>query len=62
MRKTLFLFSGEGTHNKETQFRILKQSSLWKQIDEYLQSELNLDLEKLWHREIGHHRCPYSPC
>jgi len=61
MRKTLFLFSGEGTHNKETQFRLLKQSSLWKPIDEYLQSELNLDLEQLWHREIGHHRCPYSP-
>lgn len=61
MGKTVFLYSGEGTHNSETRFRLLKESSQWSQIEDVLASKLRLDLEQVWQREIGTHRCPYSP-
>jgi acyl transferase domain-containing protein/acyl carrier protein len=61
MKKTVFLYSGEGTHSIETRFRLLKQSAHWSRIEDILSSKLNLDLEQLWNREIGRHRCPYSP-
>jgi acyl transferase domain-containing protein/acyl carrier protein len=61
MKKTVFVYSGEGTHSSDTQARLLKQSTHWPQIEEILNSSLNLDLEQLWDREIGKHRCPYSP-
>jgi acyl transferase domain-containing protein/acyl carrier protein len=61
MKKTVFLYSGEGTSSIETRFRILKHSAQWSQIEDILRSKMSLDLEQLWNREIGTHRCPYSP-
>jgi acyl transferase domain-containing protein/acyl carrier protein len=61
MNKVVFLYSGEGTHSAETRFRLLKQSSQWSRIEDSLRSKLALNLEQLWNREIGNHRCPYSP-
>jgi len=61
MKKTVFLFSGEGTNSIETRFRLLKNSPSWAQIENILSSKLNLDLEHLWNREIGRHHCPSSP-
>jgi acyl transferase domain-containing protein/acyl carrier protein len=61
MKKTVFLYSGEGTHSQETGFKLLKHSPAWKQIANILSETLNLDLEELWNREIGRHRCPFSP-
>jgi hypothetical protein len=61
MQKTVFVYSGEGTHSSDTQTRLLKQSPCWSQIEDILDSRLNLDLEQLWDSEIGRHRCPYSP-
>jgi acyl transferase domain-containing protein len=61
MTKTVFLFSGEGTHHRESQNRLLKHSTRWTQIEDILRSTLNLDLESLWAREIKRHQCPYSP-
>ena len=61
MKKTVFLYSGEGTHSAETRFRLLKQSTPWPRVEEILSSKLGVNLEQLWHREIGRHRCPFSP-
>lgn len=61
MKKTVFLYSGEGTHSSETGFSLLKHSTLWSRIEDILRSKMNLNLEQLWNREIGKHRCPYSP-
>lgn len=61
MKKTVFLYSGEGTHSSETRFRLFKHSTHWSQVEDILSSKMNLDLEQLWKREIGTHRCPYSP-
>lgn len=61
MNKTVFLYSGEGTHFSDSQFNLLKRATLWPRIKEILRSRLNLDMEQLWIKEIGHHRCPYSP-
>lgn len=61
MQKTVFVYSGEGTHGSDTRTRLLKQSPCWSQIEDILDSTLNLDLEQLWDSEIGRHRCPYSP-
>ena len=61
MGKTVFLYSGEGTHSSESGFRLLKRAAIWPQIEKILASKLDLDLEQLWEQEIGSHRCPYSP-
>lgn len=61
MKKTVFLYSGEGTHSAETHFRLLKQSAPWPRVEDILSSKLGVNLEQLWNREIGKHRCPYSP-
>ena len=61
MKKTLFLYSGEGTQGNETRFRLIKQSTRWMQIEDHLRSSLNLDLEQIWKNEINRHRCPHSP-
>jgi acyl transferase domain-containing protein/acyl carrier protein len=61
MKKTVFLYSGEGTHSQETGFRLLKHSSAWKKIAKILSETLNVDLEERWGREMARHRCPYSP-
>jgi acyl transferase domain-containing protein/acyl carrier protein len=61
MKKTVFLFSGEGTNNSESEFKLLKHSKYWSEIQSVLNSKLDLDLEEIWKSEIGKHRCPYSP-
>ena len=61
MKKTVFLFSGEGTHSVESGFRLLKQSAPWPRVEEILSSKLGVNLEQLWHREVGRHRAPFSP-
>jgi len=61
MQKTVFVYSGEGTQSNETQARLLKQSPYWQQSEDILRFRLDLNLEEVWQREIGRHRCPYSP-
>jgi len=61
MKKTIFVYSGEGTHSSDTQARLLKQSPYWRQSEAILHAKLDLNLEEVWQREIGRHRCPYSP-
>ena len=61
MKKTVFLYSGEGTNNSETKFNLLKHSKYWSEIQHILKSKLDLDLEEIWEKEIGKHRCPASP-
>ena len=61
MKKNIFLYSGEGTSNRESSFKLLEHSKPWPEIRSILDSKLDLDLEKIWQNEIGKHRCPYSP-
>ena len=61
MKETVFLYSGEGTHSRETGFRLLKHSTQWSRIEDILSTKMDLNLEELWKREMGLHRCPYSP-
>ena len=61
MKKTLFLYSGEGTKNSESQFKLIKHSKYWSEIQHILKSKLDIDLEEVWKNEIDKHRCPYSP-
>ena len=61
MKKTIFLFSGEGTRSSETGFNTLKHSPTWTEIEAIVQAKLNLDLQTLWNQETGSHRGPASP-
>ena len=61
MKKIIFLYSGEGTSNRESSYKLLEHSRYWYEIRSILDSKLDLDLEKIWQNEIGKHRCPYSP-
>ena len=61
MKKTVFLYSGEGTRNNASDFKLLKQSKYWSEIQNILKSKLDLDLEEVWEKDIDIHRCPYSP-
>jgi acyl transferase domain-containing protein/acyl carrier protein len=61
MKKIIFLYSGEGTSNRESRFKLLQHSNYWSEIGAILDSKLNLNLEEIWKNEIGKHRCPYSP-
>ena len=61
MKKRIFLYSGEGTSNSESSFKLLEHSRYWPEIRSILDSKLDLDLEETWQNEIGKHRCPYSP-
>ena len=61
MKKIIFLYSGEGTSNRESSFKLLQHSNYWPEIGSILNSKLNLSLEEIWKNEIGKHRCPYSP-
>jgi acyl transferase domain-containing protein len=61
MKKTMFLFSGEGTRSGDTGFRLLTRAPSWTRIEEILKAKLGLDLEEIWHREAGRHRAPFSP-
>lgn len=61
MKKTIFLYSGEGTSDRHSQYALLTYSRRWAQCAAILQTELNLNLETLWTEQIGRHRCPHSP-
>lgn len=61
MKKTIFIYSGEGTSNDESHFKLIKHSQNWTPINKILKNKLNLDLEAVWKSEIGRNKCPYSP-
>ena len=61
MKKIVFLYSGEGTSDRGSSFKLLEHSKYWSEIRSILLSKFDLDLEKIWQNEIGRHRCPYSP-
>ena len=61
MEKTVFSYSGEGTHGPETGSGIFKTSRKWNEINELLNKHFNLDLERLWNENVGSHVCPFSP-
>jgi acyl transferase domain-containing protein/acyl carrier protein len=61
MRKVLYVYSGEGTQNSESDNRLIKTSYRWAEISDILREQFDLDLEQLWRDEIGSHKCPFSP-
>lgn len=61
MKKTIFLYSGEGTRDSGSRFTLLKYSKYWSEIEAILRSKLNIDLEQTWKAEAGRHQCPQSP-
>ena len=61
MKKIIFLYSGEGTSNGDSSFKLLKHSKCWSEIRSILDSQFGLNLEEIWKNEIGRHRAPYSP-
>lgn len=61
MKRTIYLYSGEGTSDPDSQYALIKYSRRWTECASILQDELNLNLEALWTEEIGSHRCPHSP-
>jgi len=61
MKKTVFLYSGEGTRASENDFKLLKHSDHWTEIGQILQDKLNLDLETIWNSDGDPLRCPNSP-
>ena len=52
MKKIIFLYSGEGTSNRESRFKLLQHSNYWSEIGAILDSKLNLNLEEIWKNEI----------
>ena len=60
-KRTLFLYSGEGTSSRQTEPTLLRHSALWSQVEEALDATLDIRLEELWTGEVGQHRCPSSP-
>ena len=61
MKKIIFLYSGEGTSNRDSSYKLLAHSKHWTEIQSILDSKLELNLEEIWENEIGKHRCPISP-
>lgn len=61
MTRTIFLYSGEGTKSLQSSSKLVKTSPLWHEISAILEQRLHIDLETLWEKEIGSHRCPASP-
>ena len=60
-KKTIFIYSGEGTHGSESQMKLLRYSGLFQPISDILKLKHDMDLEQIWNQEIGQHQCPYSP-
>jgi len=61
MTKTIFLYSGEGTKNKDSHYRLVKSSRYWNEIDQVIKSKWDLELKTIWDEEISSHTCPKSP-
>ena len=61
MHNVVFLYSGEGTSDRDSSATLLKYSQRWADIAQILKSKLDIELETLWKAEIGTHRCPHSP-
>ncbi len=61
MKKTIYLYSGEGTSDIDSKYALIRHSQKWAEIETILKTELGLDLISLWDMEIGRHRCPHSP-
>jgi len=64
MKKTVFLYSGEGTKNidsQNNQNNLIRKSKRWNEIRKLIHTELNLDLDDIWNQNTGHHKCPESP-
>lgn len=61
MKKIIFLYSGEGTQSSDSGFQLLKHSKRWIEIEKILADNFDLDLESVWRKNIGTHRCPSSP-
>ena len=61
MKKTLYLFSGEGTRSRETGSKLFKYSSRYAEIDELVGSLVGESFEDLWDKEVDRHAGPYSP-
>ena len=51
MKKTLFVYSGEGTRGSESGYKLLQHSKYWDEIKEILQRKLALDLETIWNSD-----------
>lgn len=60
-KKTIYLFSGEGTHSTETSLQLIKQSNLYQEIKELINLNFNLDLDQIWEVGLKHHSGPISP-
>lgn len=60
MRKTVFLYSGEGTKSSKSSFKLLKTSSLWGEIEKLVEARFSLSLEQMWQKDIDEHRGPES--
>lgn len=61
MKKTVFLYSGEGTPSRGTPQRLLHESRRWRACADILRTTHDLELDRLWEEEIGRHRGPFSP-
>ncbi len=61
MKKTLFIYSGEGTRSRESGYKLLQHSQYWPGIEEILGRKLNLDLETIWRSDADLLKCPHSP-
>ena len=61
MKRLIFLYSGEGTSDSQSSFKLLKRSKYWTEIESILKRKFELNLEEIWLGEIGMHKCPHSP-
>ena len=61
MKTIVFLYSGEGTRNDNSDFKLIQTSPLWGEIDRILQSHLQLSVDALCHQQTDIHKCPHSP-
>jgi acyl transferase domain-containing protein/acyl carrier protein len=61
MKKVVFLYSGEGTRNDTSSFKLIQTSPLWDDIDKILQSKCNISIDALCHDITDIHKCPHSP-
>ncbi|MGI9537788.1 MAG: acyltransferase domain-containing protein, partial [Desulfocapsaceae bacterium] len=61
MKKTIFVYSGEGARSSESSSRLLQTSRRWNEIAEILKDRLNISLDEIWADHTNMHRCPHSP-